>query len=130
MSLIRTLSLNSIGDGRGSLVSIEAHKTIPFSIERVYYLTNLNGHSRGFHAHKKLQQLVVCVHGSCRFVLDDGKRRESVVLDNPFTALLVGNMVWREMSDFKNDCVIMVLANAYYDESDYIRDYEAFLECV
>lgn len=130
MSLIRTISLNSIGDGRGSLVSIEANKTIPFPIERVYYLTSLNGHSRGFHTHKKLQQLVICVHGSCRFVLDDGKKRESVVLDNPFTALLVGNMVWREMSDFKNDCVIMVLANAHYDESDYIRDYKEFLKCV
>ncbi|MEO3678968.1 FdtA/QdtA family cupin domain-containing protein [Rheinheimera sp. FR7-31] len=127
MSLIKKVSLQSIGDGRGDLIAIEGKKTVPFAIARVYYLTQLNGHARGFHAHKKLKQLVVCLHGSCKFVLDDGKCREEIVLDRPDTALFVGNMIWREMSDFKDDCVLMVLADARYDEADYIRDYEHFI---
>lgn len=127
MSLIKIVKLRSIGDGRGDLISLESEKNIPFAFKRVYYLTKLNGHARGFHAHKKLQQLVICLHGSCRFVVDDGFIREEVVLDRPDIGLFVGNMLWREMLDFKNDCVLMVLADSYYDESDYIRNYEEFL---
>jgi len=127
MSLIKTIPLQSIGDGRGNLVAIEGQKTVPFAIARVYYLTQLNEHARGFHAHRKLQQLVVCLHGSCKFVLDNGKSREEAMLDRPDTALFIGNMVWREMSDFKDDCVLMVLADAHYDEADYIRSYADFI---
>ncbi len=127
MSLIKTISLPSIGDGRGELVAIEGLKTIPFEIARVYYLMQLNEHARGFHAHKKLKQVVICLHGSCRFVLDDGVKREQIILDNPNTALFIENMTWREMYDFKNECVILVLADTYYDEADYIRDYDDFL---
>lgn len=128
MSLIKTISLPSLGDGRGELVAIEGLKTIPFEIARVYYLMRLNEHARGFHAHKKLKQVVVCLHGSCRFVLDDGTRREQITLDCPNTALFIENMIWREMHDFKNECIIMVLADTCYDESDYIRQYGDFLQ--
>ena len=128
MRLIQWINLPPLGDERGSLVALEAAKTIPFDIQRVYYLFDTKpGVSRGFHAHKKLQQVAVCVTGKCRMVLDDGKIREEVWLDSPVKGLLIGNLVWREMHDFSPDCVLLVLASEHYDETDYIRDYEDFL---
>lgn len=130
MSLIQLLELPIFGDGRGDLVSIEAGQHIPFQIKRVYCLFNLSDHSRGMHAHRQLQQLAFCVHGSCRFVLDDGVVRDEVVLSEPTKGLLIGNLIWREMHDFTDDCVIMVLASEHYSEGDYIRDYQQFLQTV
>ncbi len=131
MSLIRLINLPSLGDDRGSLVSIEATNHIPFEVKRVYYIYQTKlGISRGFHAHKNLQQLAVCVAGKCRFLLDDGVTRESVWLDTPDKGLLIGNNVWREMHDFSEDCVLLVLASEHYDESDYIRDYSIFCKVV
>ena len=129
MALIKWASFDAIGDGRGQLVALEGNKNIPFDIKRVYYMTGMKpGVPRGFHAHRRLQQVAVCVAGHCRFILDDGSLREEVWLDSPAKGLLIGNMVWREMHDFSQDCVLMVLASEYYDEADYIRDYEHFLE--
>jgi len=130
MSLIQLIELPIYGDGRGDLVSIEAEKHIPFQIKRMYCLFNLGEHSRGMHAHRQLQQLALCVHGSCRFVLDDGVNREDLVLSEPTKGLLIGNLIWREMHDFSDDCVIMVLASEFFNEADYIRDYSAFIEAV
>ncbi|CAM5785139.1 WxcM-like domain-containing protein [Castellaniella caeni] len=128
MSLIQWTSFPPLGDERGSLVALESGKTIPFLIERVYYLFGtVQGVSRGFHAHRHLQQVAVCVTGRCRMVLDDGEWREEVWLDSPTKGLLIGNMVWREMHDFTSDCVMLVLASQHYDETDYIRNYEDFL---
>lgn len=128
MSLIEWTHFPPLGDNRGSLVALEGQKTVPFAIQRVYYLFGTQlGVSRGFHAHKKLQQVAVCVTGRCRMVLDDGQKREEVWLDSPTQGLLIGNMVWREMHDFSSDCVLLVLASEHYDEADYIRDYEYFL---
>lgn len=131
MSLIDLIELPSLGDERGSLVSIEANNHIPFEVKRVYYISRTKqGVSRGFHAHKNLQQLAVCVAGQCRLILDDGISRESVFLDSPTKGLLIGNNVWREMHDFSADCVLLVLASEHYDESDYIRDYSLFCKQV
>ena len=128
MSLIRLIDLPSLGDERGSLVAIEANKHIPFEVKRVYYIFGIkSGISRGFHAHKNLQQLAVCVAGKCRMLLDNGVDKESVWLDSPTKGLLIGSNVWREMHEFSDDCVLLVLANEHYDESDYIRDYSDFL---
>jgi len=121
------IDLNGIGDGRGMLVSLEALKNVPFEIKRVYYLTQLKSdHPRGFHAHKNLKQLVVCLNGSCDFILDDGQTKNTVHLNDPTKGLIIESMIWREMHNFSKDCVIMVLASEYYDESDYIRNYEDF----
>jgi len=129
VSLIKTISFNPLGDKRGSLVALEGNKNVPFDIKRVYYIFGIKeGVSRGFHAHRNLKQVAVCVTGSCRFVLDNGKQREEFVLDKSTTGLLIDDLTWREMHDFSLDCVLMVLASEYYDESDYIRDYEAFLK--
>ncbi|WP_313606361.1 sugar 3,4-ketoisomerase [Comamonas jiangduensis] len=128
MSLIHWTHFPPLGDERGSLVALEGGKTVPFPIQRVYYLFGTKlGVSRGFHAHKKLQQVAVCVTGRCRMVLDDGQKREEVWLDTPTQGLLIGNMVWREMHDFSHDCVLLVLASNHYDENDYIRNYEEFI---
>ncbi|CAG8871242.1 hypothetical protein PS627_04365 [Pseudomonas fluorescens] len=118
-----------IGDERGSLVSLECGSSIPFNVKRVYYIFDTQAEvSRGFHAHRDLQQLAICVAGSCRMTLDDGKSRQDVHLDTPSKGVLIRNLIWREMHDFSDDCVLMVLASGHYDESDYIRNYEDFLE--
>lgn len=117
------------GDERGSLISLEQHKNIPFEIKRVYYIFGTQKNvKRGFHAHKKLTQVAVCVSGSCSFLLDNGKRKETIILDSPSKGLIIGKMIWHEMSGFSENCVLMVLADGYYDESDYIRDYDNFLQ--
>ncbi|MFP9429327.1 sugar 3,4-ketoisomerase [Enterobacter sp. LM3] len=124
---IQLIPLQVHGDDRGALVSLERDKNIDFEIRRVYYIFDTKkGVIRGYHAHKNLKQLVVPVRGSCRFTLDDGYERVSVLLDNPAQGLLVSSLIWREMSDFSDDCVLMVLASNEYDESDYIRDYDTF----
>jgi dTDP-4-dehydrorhamnose 3,5-epimerase-like enzyme len=126
---IELVPLQIHGDQRGSLVSLETTKNIPFEIKRVYYLFDTKADvTRGYHAHRELKQVAIAIRGSCRFALDDGKERINILLDNPAQGLLIESFIWREMSDFSDDCVLMVLADKEYDESDYIRDYEQFLE--
>lgn len=128
MSLLQFVEFPPLGDDRGSLVALEAVKTVPFDIKRVYYIFGTKeGVSRGFHAHKNLKQVAICVTGSCRMVLDNGQERKEVLLDSPTLGLLVEDLVWREMHDFSPDCVLLVLASEHYDEADYIRDYQEFL---
>ena len=128
MSLLKTIDFSQLGDERGSLISLEANKQIPFAIKRVYYIYGTEKEiARGFHAHKQLQQVAVCVAGKCRMILDDGKKREEIWLDSPVKGLLIEDMVWREMHDFSEDCVLLVLASEHYDEADYIRDYDEFI---
>jgi len=128
MELIKLIKLPLLGDERGSLVAIEANKHTPFEVKRVYYILGTQcGVSRGFHAHKKLQQLAVCVSGKCRMLLDDGLTKETVWLDSPSKAIRIEPMVWHEMHEFSDDCVLLVLASEHYDESDYVRDYSDFI---
>lgn len=117
------------GDERGQLSVVEENKDIPFSIKRVYYLYGTqNRVIRGLHAHKKLEQILICVNGYCKIKLDNGKEKEVVELKSPTEGLYVGPSQWREMYDFSEDAVLLVLASEMYDEEDYIRDYAAFLE--
>ena len=119
------------GDERGQLVVIEELKTIPFQIKRVYYMYDTATDAvRGKHAHKSLQQVLFCIHGSCKVLLDNGTEKETVVLDKPNEGIYISNNMWREMYDFSDDAVLMVLASEYYEESDYIRDYDVFLSYV
>lgn len=127
MSLVKILDLPIRGDDRGSLIAIEQSQTIPFDIKRVYYIFGTQQNvARGFHAHKALSQLLVCVSGSCDVILDDGVKRESATLDRPDKGLLVESLIWREMHRFSDDCVLLVLASNHYSENDYIRDYAEF----
>lgn len=131
MGLIRWTHFPPLGDVRGSLVALEAEKTVPFEIKRVYYIFGTQeGVARGFHAHRNLKQVAVCVTGKCRMILDDGKTCEEAWLDSPTKGLLIGDLVWREMHDFSDDCVLLVLASEHYDEADYIRDYQEFVRLV
>ncbi len=120
------------GDERGSLIAIENNKNIPFEVKRVYYIFDTKENvRRGFHAHKNLKQVLICVKGSCKIHLDNGKGETSEVsLDKPDQGLLIQSNLWREMYDFSSDAVLLVLASEYYIESDYIRDYEAFRQYV
>lgn len=129
MSLINLVEIKLLGDDRGQLISLESLKNVPFDIKRAYCIfANKDNSPRGFHAHKKLDQLLVCVTGSCKIILDDGSMRDSVILDCPSKGLLVSNYTWREMHDFSQDCVLLVLASEHYDENDYIRSYDKFKE--
>lgn len=119
------------GDHRGQLVALEEGKEIPFQVKRVYYMYDtVEGVRRGYHAHKCLEQILVCVHGSCKILLDNGKETAVVNLDTPFEGLYISNDMWREMYDFSPDAVLMVLASELYDEADYIRNYDEFLKFV
>ena len=119
------------GDDRGMLVALEEYKDIPFEIKRVYYMydTKKNVH-RGFHAHKSLEQILICIHGSCKVLLDNGTEKKIVSLEKPYEGLYIANDMWREMYDISEDAVLMVLASEYYKEEDYIRDYNEFLRMV
>lgn len=125
------ISLQVLGDKRGSLIALEQNKNIPFDIKRIYYIFDTKTNvSRGFHAHYNLEQVAICIKGSVTFILDDGKKRKSVLLNSPSVGLHIRGLIWREMHDFSDDCVLMVVASEHYDEADYIRDYQYFLDCI
>lgn len=119
------------GSECGSLVSLEGSKNIPFDIKRVYYIFNTKEDvARGLHAHKNLEQVLICVSGFCDILLDNGVKKELIKLNKKNEGLYIRGMIWREMFNFSEDCVLMVVASDYYDESEYIRSYEKFLELV
>ena len=125
------INFKPLGDERGSLIAIEAEKSVPFPVRRVYYIfATKKGVERGFHAHKALNQVAVAVTGSCEMVLDDGQSETTVLLDSAEKGVLIGPGMWRVMRNFTPDCVLLVLADQHYDEADYIRNYDAFKEWV
>ena len=127
MNLVNKICLPTSADVRGGLVVVEARKQTSFDILRVYFIYgNEQNEARGFHAHRELQQLVICVAGSCKVVLDNGEKREDVLLEQPNQGLLIDKMTWREINSFSPDCVLLVLASKHFDEADYIRDYDEF----
>ena len=114
-------------DNYGSLVPIEENCDIPFGIKRVYYIYDVqNGVRRGFHSHRDLEQILVCVHGKVKILVKTPLEEEVIQLDDPRNALWIGPMVWREMYDFSEDAVLLVLASEHYKVSDYIRDYAVY----
>lgn len=119
------------GDDRGQLIALEENKDIPFEVKRVYYMYDTKeGVRRGFHAHKSLEQILICIHGSCKILMDNGFEKKVVPLEKPYEGLYISNNIWREMYDFSSDAVLMVLASDFYNEEDYIRNYDDFLEFV
>ena len=120
-----------LGDHRGQLVALEANRQIPFDVKRVFYIYGTQeGIPRGNHSHYKTKQFLVAVNGSCKVTLDDGKEKETFDLNKPNLGLFQDALIWGTMHDFSSDCVLMVLADEYYDASDYITDYNKFLEIV
>lgn len=118
-----------LGDNRGQLIALEESKEIPFDFKRVFYIYGTQkGVARGQHSHYETKQLLVCVSGSCKVSLDDGKEKNIYVLDRPEIGLFQNKLIWGKMFDFSSDCVLMVLASDFYDDKDYIRDYDTFLK--
>ena len=113
----------------GNLSVVENGKTLPFDVKRVYYLYDIpGGESRGAHAHRELEQLIVAASGSFTVTLDDGKCKRSFFLNRPYQGLYVKSGLWRDLVDFSSGSVAMVLASEIYQKEDYIRDYNDFLE--
>lgn len=113
----------------GNLNAIEGGTDIPFEIRRVYYITGVpEGKTRGFHSHRRLEQVLLCVNGSVKIRVKTPLNEEIVTLNDPSRGLYIGHMVWREMFDFTPGAVLLVLASEHYTESDYIRDYQQYLQ--
>ncbi len=125
----KVIQVPIVPEPRGNLSFVEENRHIPFPIRRLYWLYDVpGGAERGSHAHKKLYQFIIAASGSFRVVLDDGKEKRSFFLNRSYQGLLVPPGLWRDLEDFSSGAVCMVLASEYYDEDDYIRDYQEFLE--
>jgi dTDP-4-dehydrorhamnose 3,5-epimerase-like enzyme len=124
----RIFDLPKIADPRGNLTFVEAGVHVPFAIERVYYLYDVpGGAERGGHAHKELHQLIIAMSGSFDVVLDDGREKQRFHLNRSYYGLYICPMIWRELDNFSSGSVCLVLASNRYDESDYFREYQAYL---
>ena len=114
---------------KGNITVVLNSSTIPFEVRRTYYLYDIpGGESRGGHAHRKLQQLIVAASGSFSVTLNDGRVKRTFVMNRPYQGLLIVPGIWRTLEDFSSGSVCLVLASEKYEESDYIRDYEEFIK--
>jgi dTDP-4-dehydrorhamnose 3,5-epimerase-like enzyme len=129
--LCRTISLPKITDNRGNLTFVEQNRHVPFDIKRIYYLYDVpGGESRGGHAHKHLQQFIIAASGSFDVIVDDGVKKQRFHLNRSYYGLYIPRMVWRELDNFSSGSVCLVLASEFYDEDDYIRDYNQFIKLI
>lgn len=127
----KIIELPRITDPRGNLTVAEGLKNVPFCIKRAYWVYDVpGGESRGGHAHKKLRQLIIALNGSFHVTLDNGKERETVLLNHPYQGLIVETNTWRTLDDFSSGAVCLVLASELYEEEDYIYDYDEFINYV
>lgn len=118
-------------DDRGNLTSLSNNKEIPFEIKRIYYTWNMpNSAIRGGHAHRELDEVMVCLHGSCDFVLDNSKEKITITLDKPNKGLYVPAHVWRDFRNFSPDCVVILIASDYFHPEDHVKDYTEFLDLI
>lgn len=127
LSNCQITELVKISNEKGNLTFIEGGRHIPFDIKRIYYLYDVpGGAERGGHAHRDLQQFLIAVSGSFDVVLDDGHMKYRYHLNRSYFGLYVPRMIWRELDNFSSGSVCLVLASAYYDEADYIREYAEY----
>jgi dTDP-4-dehydrorhamnose 3,5-epimerase-like enzyme len=115
----------------GFLCFAEEEKHIPFPIKRFYYIFDVDNNAvRGKHAHKKTRQILFCLRGSIKIILDNGKEKEEIILTEPNQGIFLDKMMWHDMVDFQKDTLLLVVASNFYEESDYIRDYKTFISLV
>lgn len=125
----KIINFKVMGDERGSLIAFEENQNVHFDVKRVFYIYGTQeGVSRGKHAHYKAKQLLIAINGGCKVTLDNGVDKETYTLNKPNVGLSQDALIWGVMHDFSNDCILMVLADTHYDNSDYIRDYDKFLK--
>ncbi len=125
------INFQVMGDERGSLIALEENHNVPFDVKRVFYIYGTQaGVPRGQHSHYKTKQLLIAINGGCKVTLNNGTSKETYTLNKPNVGLFQDALIWGEMHDFSQDCVLMVLADTYYDNSDYIREYDTFLEAL
>ena len=123
------VDLPKMSDPRGNLTFIESSKHIPFDIKRVFYIYDVpTGESRGAHAHKTLQQFIICLSGSFDVKVDDGNQKKTIHLNRPWQGVHIPPMIWGAETNFDPGSVCLILVSDFYDESDYYRNYEKFLE--
>lgn len=124
----KIVDLSKVHNDAGNITVLENNISIPFEIKRIYYLYDVPmGSDRGGHGHYKLEQFIIAASGSFTFVLDDGKNKKEVFLNDPSKALYIKPGIWREIKDFSSGSICMVLASQTYSEKDYLRDYAEFL---
>lgn len=129
--LCKLINLPVVSDYRGNLTFIEENNHVPFEIRRVYYLYDVpSGATRGGHAHIELEQVIIALSGSFEVIVDDGYTRKTFFLNRPHYGLYIPPGIWRELANFSSNSVALVLASTFYDEKDYIRDYETFRKMV
>ncbi len=128
--VITVQSIHDRPDGTLTVAQVGQH--IPFEIKRIYYITSLADQKsvRGKHAHKKLEQIIFCINGSFDLLLDDGNKKQKIKMTNPSFGIRLGKLLWHEMENFSDNCAILVLADDWYDESDYLRNYKDFLNYI
>lgn len=127
VSNTRIIDFNTISSQVGNLVPLETLNQIPFCVKRVYYIYGVpNNVTRGFHSHRLLEQVLICMHGNVKIRVKTPIEEQIIILDKPNIGLYIGHMVWREMFDFSDDAVLVVLASEHYTEDDYIRDYSKY----
>ncbi len=125
----KILNFNTKSDDRGSLIALENLKEIPFEIKRIYYIYDTKPEfPRGAHAHRELEQVLIMMEGSCELVLNDGKNIKNIILNRPDIGLFIGKNMWREMKNFSYGAKLLVLASDFYNEKEYIRNYNEFLK--
>lgn len=128
---VKLVSLCTHGDSRGALIALESERDLPFKIQRVYYIYGTKtAIARGCHAHRSLKQLLIAVTGLVKIRCEYCGRKENFTLDRPEKGLFLEGLVWHEMYDFSEDCVLLVLASDFYSEDDYVRNYEDFKKMV
>lgn len=127
----KILNFNVKSDSRGSLIALENLKEIPFEVKRIYYIYDTKpDFPRGAHAHKELEQVLIMMDGSCELVLNDGKDIKNIILNRLDVGLFIGKNIWREMKNFSYGAKLLVLASDFYNEKEYIRNYDEFLRIV
>ena len=125
----RRIDFPKVTDERGNLTYIEQNEHVPFDIKRVYYLYDVpGGESRGGHAHRELEQVIIAANGSFDLILDDSEQRERVQLNRSYYGIYMPPGIWRELENFSSGSVCLVLASKKYDEDDYIRNYDRFVQ--
>lgn len=127
----KVLEFNDLGDERGKLVVIEGNQSIPFEIKRVFYIYDSDSDVvRGQHANRESEFVLINVSGSSKVYIDDGTEKMVVELNRPMMGVYIPKMVWKDMYDFSEDSVLLVLANTHYDAKEYIRDYDEYISIV